>query len=123
MQRGGNNLTHQGPRTPSSLGPDGGPPPGMHPSQQQHMHMQQQQQQQQMDGRFPGGGPAGPGGSPFGAGGLGPKMGGGVNFMDMNSPNGKSGDGVSITEFHLIFCPKTWWTVFTERYHFERAPF
>lgn len=85
QQRGGNNLANQGPRTPSSLGPDGGPQSGMHPSQQQHMHMQQQQ----MDGRFPGNGPNGPNGSPFG-----PKM-GGVNFMDMNSPNGKSGDGVS----------------------------
>lgn len=96
QQRGGNNLANQGPRTPSSLGPDGGPPSGMHPSQQQQQHMHMQQQQQQMDGRFPGGGgPGGPGGSPFGAGGVGPKMGGGVNFMDMNSPNGKSGDGVS----------------------------
>lgn len=93
QQRGGNNLINQGPRTPSSIGQDGGPPSGMHPSQQQHM--QHMQQQQQMDGRFPGAGPGGPGGSPFGAGGMGPKMGGGVNFMDMNSPNGKSGDGVS----------------------------
>lgn len=91
QQRGGNNLINQGPRTPSSLGPDGGPALGLHPNQQQHMHMQHQQQQH-MDGRFPGGGPSGPAGSPFGGG---PKMGGG-NFMDMNSPNGKSGDAVRI---------------------------
>lgn len=96
QQRGGN-LPNQGRRTPSSLGQDGGPAAAMHPNQQQQMaaHMQQQQQ---MDGRFPGSGPAGAG-SPFGAG-VGPKM-GGANFMDMNSPNGKSGDGVSPNTLYL----------------------